>query len=226
VGLLIEKLIHLKLGLKHPIAAVRHLIRKKLWLKKLGITKAEIEKLYRELYEGRLIEYVLKEMGGDSHIVRQVELYVICRFLKPEIVVETGVENGISSAFILAALNQNEKGSLYSIEILEQLPNGRRLGWLVPVNFHKKWNLIIGNSLEVLPELLETLHSIDLFIHDSEHSYKVMMKEYSLAWSYIKPGGLLLSDDTGRNEAFIDFCKRIKESPLWTEKGYGIIVKR
>jgi cephalosporin hydroxylase len=64
-----------------------------------------------------------------------------------------------------------------------------------------------------------------MFIHDSEHSYETMMAEYNLAWRRIKPGGLLLSDDTGRNEAFIDFCKKIGKKPLWTEKGYGMLMR-
>jgi len=53
----------------------------------------------------------------------------------------------------------------------------------------------------------------------------MMMMEYSLAWRRIKHGGLLLSDDTGRNEAFIDFCKREGKKTLWTEKGYGMLVR-
>jgi len=40
---------------------------------------------------------------------RQIELYLICRLIKPEIVIETGVEHGISTALILQALKKTQK---------------------------------------------------------------------------------------------------------------------
>lgn len=220
-----EKLIHLKLGIKHPISAIRYIMRKKLWLKVLNTTQNEINKLYTELHQGNLLRYINQKLNLNTAKIRQAELYVICRLLKPKIVIETGVENGISSTFILWALQQNGKGTLYSIEILERLLNGKQPGWLIPTNLRKRWRLFIGNSLEVIPKITKEISSVDIFIHDSEHSYKVMMKEYSLIWPYIKSGGLLLSDDTGRNEAFIHFCKKVKRKPLWTERGYGILQK-
>jgi len=189
------------------------------------MTKDEISMYINELIEEGLLKNISRELGQDVSNKRQVELYLICRHLKPEIVVETGVENGISTTFILAALDKNIKGILYSIEVLERLPDGRKVGWLVPSDMRKRWRLIIGNSLETLPQLLEKIRLIDIFIHDSEHSYQVMMGEYIAAWPHIKLGGLLISDDTGRNEAFIDFCKMNKRKPLWTRRGYGILKK-
>jgi len=44
-------------------------------------------------------------------------LYVFCRHFQPEIVIETGVYYGASSAFILKALEANGKGHLYSIDL-------------------------------------------------------------------------------------------------------------
>jgi predicted O-methyltransferase YrrM len=169
----------------------------------------------------------MKQVGFKVDIVdiRQAELYVICRALKPKIVVETGVERGISSMFILEALKDNCKGTLYSIEVLKSLPNRKKVGHFVPVGLQQRWKLLIGRSLDVLPKLLPQIDSIDVFIHDSEHEYQTMFSEYSLAWPFIEQGGLLLSDDTGRNEAFIHFCEKVGRAPTWTERGYGLIQK-
>jgi hypothetical protein len=52
------------------------------------------------------------------------------------------------------------------------------------------------------------LGSIDIFIHDSEHSYENMMFEYMTAWDHLKEGGILLSDDTNLNKAFSDFSAK------------------
>ena len=43
-------------------------------------------------------------------------LYYLCRIIKPTNVVETGVAYGLSSLFILAALNKNKHGNLFSID--------------------------------------------------------------------------------------------------------------
>ena len=44
-------------------------------------------------------------------------LYALCRKLKPDVVVETGVASGVSSSYILCALHENEHGQLYSIDV-------------------------------------------------------------------------------------------------------------
>ena len=45
-----------------------------------------------------------------------VVLYAVCRIRNPGIVVETGVASGVSSSYILCALENNEHGELYSID--------------------------------------------------------------------------------------------------------------
>jgi len=169
----------------------------------------------------------LRSVGFETRVIktRQAELYAIVRLLKPNIIVETGVENGISASFILQALKDNNYGKLYSIEITQILANGREAGWIIPSDLKSRWELLIGNSLEVLPILCRSLHSIDIFIHDSEHSYPVMFGEYLIVWPYIRSGGFLISDDTGENEAFINFSQRVNVPACWTLRGYGILRK-
>lgn len=158
--------------------------------------------------------------------LRAPAIYVTCRMFKPEIVVETGVASGFSSAFILQALELNQKGRLFSID----LPNqpGQEIenetGWLVPKNLRYRWKLILGSSKEKLPVLLRDLERVDLFYHDSEHSYENMMFEFNTVWKYLKPEGQLLADDITENAAFEEFvrekrCKHIKLFKL------GIAVK-
>ena len=59
-------------------------------------------------------------------------IYAIVRALKPKLFVETGVQNGISTYFILSALERNGYGMLHSIDIQETLQDGKKVGWLVP----------------------------------------------------------------------------------------------
>jgi len=154
------------------------------------------------------------------------ELYVITRMLKPTAVVETGVASGMSSAFILKALEDNRgNGHLYSIDLPEKidyedsiavmLPSGKKIGWAIPHQYEKRWSLILGKSSDVLPSLLKRLGAVDIFLHDSDHSYSNMMQEFTSVWSSVKPKGLLISDDVNRNSAFNNFSQKIGLKPFY-----------
>jgi len=166
---------------------------------------------------------VLSELGGV-----QDYLYYYVRLLRPQIVVETGVFRGISTAFLLAGLVDNGIGHLYSIDLpgtsyqtdqgrtdSSPLGGGVDTGYVVPGDLKSRWTLLLGDSRVVLPELLERVGSIDMFIHDSEHRYDLMTWEFALAFDHLRPGGLLLSDDVSWNLAFSDFVN--SHSISWSQ---------
>lgn len=152
-------------------------------------------------------------------------LYAVVRAFAPRVVVETGVCNGSSSAVLLAALERNGAGTLHSLDLPEHVdtdyppdafwsgkrgaavPHGREPGWVIPGALRGRWHLSLGRSQDVLPGLLARLGTIDLFLHDSEHSYDCMTFEYRAAWHHLRPGGILLSDDISWNRAFADFAQ-------------------
>jgi predicted O-methyltransferase YrrM len=139
-------------------------------------------------------------------------LYIMTRILEPEIVIETGVFHGYSSFSILSALKENNKGYLHSIDLPSpKLPPGKKPGWVVPENLRSRWDLRFGKSSELLPGLLEEVKEVDIFLHDSEHSYENMSWEYKTAWDSIRKGGLLLSHDVSQNPAFREFAKYVSE---------------
>jgi len=132
-------------------------------------------------------------------------LYTVCRKKKPYIVVETGVASGVSSSHILCALEQNKHGQLYSIDLPSWQKN--QSGWMIPGNLRHRWYLIQGKSSEQLEQVLKKAGQIDIFLHDSEHSYRNMLWEFQIAWTYLKSGGLLLSHNIDTNDAFSTFCQ-------------------
>jgi predicted O-methyltransferase YrrM len=140
-------------------------------------------------------------------------LYVLVRKLCPAVVVETGVAAGVSSAYILQAMEDNQHGHLYSIDLPNalpeehHLPKGTSSGFVVPPYLRKRWTLLIGKTEHLLKVLLNRTGKVDMFVHDSEHSYQNMIFEYNAVWDYIKNGGLLVSHDINMNKAFRDFAK-------------------
>ena len=152
--------------------------------------------------------------------------YMLCRLIKPTIVVETGVANGFSSYSIIRALDKNENGALWSIDYppTETFESG----WMCKNQERPRWNLISGKSSDKLLKLLSSLKKIDCFFHDSDHSYKNELFEYRLAWEYLRKGGVLFSDDI--NDAIDDFVKGLEIKPQYFAKFYtstpnGIIIK-
>lgn len=157
-------------------------------------------------------------------------LYHLVRWLRPRVVVETGVANGISSTFILSAMEANKKGQLYSIDWpgdreLSFLPKGMETGWMVPAELRSRWTLQIGRTDENLAPLLASIENIDMFLHDSDHSYETMMYEYKTAWPYLEKNGLLLSDDAKMNTAFLEFTKDTNSPNIIYKNRLGIAQK-
>jgi len=157
-------------------------------------------------------------------------MYSLIRENKPEIVVETGVCNGLSSSIILKSLDNNEKGKLYSIDLPAKvgsrdiseertgavIPPYKNSGWAVPNELRKRWTLLIGDTFKITPTIFQEEDKIDIFIHDSDHSYEGMMFEFSLAWRHLKEGGFLIADNIARNPALSHFAegKRLKKYKL------------
>src|SRR4030042_5692145 len=96
--------------------------------KLLGAKKNAVGHLFREIKDDREFNNSLEEKrkyvericnkeknevpGGISLEQCQI-LYVITRILEPANVLETGVANGFSTAYILKALHRNQRGKLY-----------------------------------------------------------------------------------------------------------------
>ncbi len=150
--------------------------------------------------------------AADSLLARCC--YVACRLLEPDVVVETGVAYGVSSAFILAALNENGRGVLHSVD-LPPLRRRYREVWGVAVGsaLRPRWSVHRGSSTRVLPRLLQEVGTVDLFLHDSLHTTRNMRREFETVWPRLRAGGLLLADDVERNPAFGELRR---ETPsLW-----------
>lgn len=229
----------------HKISVMRYALRKPslLFVCSKNLSKFYLSKVCRKILGSNFIlnshnslpeKFLkhLKEKNFEPDGIRLM-LYLIVRTFKPDIIVETGVAEGASSAFILCALHENKRGHLYSIDLplhetsykitnmngirgcklkdgqkYHVKPDALKIGDLIPEYLKRRWILILGDSKKELPELLERIRRIDVFFHDSLHTYEHMLLEYETAWRCIKKGGLLISHDVLWNTAFLDFSKK------------------
>jgi predicted O-methyltransferase YrrM len=169
----------------------------------------------------------VKAIGADCYAKRVLLQYAVVRAHKPERILETGVANGVSSAYLLLALQRNQKGELHSIDVGDGsfVLHGRSTGWLVPDWLRPRWTLHLGDAREYLPQVLDQLGVVDIFIHDSLHTYEHMKFEYQLAYPHLRRGGVLVSDDALWNPAFEDFSREVRAPASRILRGVGFLKK-
>ena len=183
-------------------------------------------------FKTAMTEYAAREVPLDLHPDYEQVLcprkswfplfYSIIRIQQPAALVETGCATGFTSSLVLYALKQNGKGRLTSIDIPPRkgqfempwsLRDGLKSGYLVPstLRVDGRWSLMLENARNALPRLLQSegFRQIDVFYHDSDHSFGHQMWEYLTVWPHLSPGGLLLSDDIGWSSAFRDFSRHV-----------------
>jgi hypothetical protein len=116
---------------------------------------------------------------------------------------------------------------VYSIDVNhgEYLPPHKPTGWSVPDYLFSRWTLLLGDAREILPPLLARLGHVDIFIHDSRHTYEHMTFEFQQAYASMRVGGFLLSDDVDFNSAFDDFVAAVRPAASHVISGLGVLKK-
>src|SRR5947207_9836990 len=119
-------------------------------------------------------------------------LYGLTRWLRPMALVESGGFIGMSSAFILKALADEKlpTSKLYSVELSEDCEQGA----LIPEELRASFVPMRG-SIEDFLKGDQLPESIDMFLHDSSHSYRHMLWAFRPFWPRRRAGGWLVSHD-------------------------------
>jgi len=207
--------------------------------------KMDLKQYYTEIFDNNILSEIEENMINYWNDFRTVGfsesriLYLLTRCYKPNIIIDTGVHHGLSSAMFLLGLHKNKKGHLYSIDLphpkrkdmsekekqnrLATYPKDKSVGWLVPEILRDRWTLQLGDAKILLPQVLKDVNECDIFFHDSDHSYSHMQWEYNTIWPHLN--SILLSDDIGKNKAFDDFVKEFGCQSLKISERFGLAVK-
>jgi hypothetical protein len=150
---------------------------------------------------------------SDAEITLARAVWCSVRHTEPSVVIETGVAHGVTSRIILEALNLNDRGHLWSIDLPHPLDQSlhAQTGVAVTEECRPRWTYLEGASRDRLPPLVPEVGRVDMFIHDSLHTMKNTLFEMEQAASAMRPGGVMLVDDIKSHLGFATFARRHAE---------------
>jgi predicted O-methyltransferase YrrM len=130
---------------------------------------------------------------------RRLGWYAVVRALNPALVIETGVDKGLGSVLLCAALLRNRaeghEGRYLGTDINPEA------GYLLSGPYAAVGKIMYGDSLESLRTLTAP---VDVFINDSDHSTAYEAQEYEVIYPLLSDRGLVLSDNAHTSPALAD----------------------
>lgn len=168
------------------------------------------KQVYAEVVKNRSGMVTRTKMDAGEELC--IFLYSYIRQFKPKTIVETGVANGITTNVILAALKENARLANIGSDCCDTSVGGlisfdvdARCGGVYQGNQSWTFYQLKGNLRKELVSRVSVIPSVDLWLHDSDHSIKWMDFEYALALTKLKQTKglkLLISDDIDSNDSF------------------------
>ncbi|SBT52721.1 class I SAM-dependent methyltransferase [Micromonospora auratinigra] len=135
---------------------------------------------------------------------RRIGWYAVVRARRPAHVVETGVDKGLGSCVLAAALLRNaaegHPGRLTSLDINPEAGYlARATPWADVVD------LVVGDSIASIRALDRP---VDLFLHDSDHSRAHERSEFDEIEAKLAPGAMLLTDNVTATDVLATHAER------------------
>ena len=187
------------------------------------VTGHEVEKIegyIRELENDTALRSILIErthQSRDRHSCdveprygRRIGWYALVRATKPRVVVETGVDRGLGTAVMAAALIQNQKegftGKLYATDIMPDC------GHLMVAPYKDHCEILLGDSVELLKKFNQP---VDIFIHDSDHTPAYEWAEFKAIEPHLHTDSLVMSDNSAQTTKLREFATQRAHSFLF-----------
>ena len=138
----------------------------------------------------------------EARYGRRAGWYALVRALKPKVVVETGVDKGLGTCVLAAALLRNRaegyEGRLYSTDI------DPTAGFLFASPYDQVGQIIYGDSITTLKGMTEP---IDIFIADSAHTAEYERGEYGTVHPVLAPQAVIVSDNAHVTQELAHFAE-------------------
>jgi predicted O-methyltransferase YrrM len=157
--------------------------------------------------------------------------YAIARATKPKIAIEAGVDKGLGSCVITAALKKNSQegyaGRYYGLDI------NPKAGYLLSEDYANYGSMLYGDSVESLEKFNGV---VDLYVSDSDHSPEYEAREYRAIAGKLSERAIVLGDNSHVTDKLLEFSLAanrhfvfFQEKPFehwYPGGGFGISYKR
>ena len=149
----------------------------------------------------------------EARYARRIGWYAIVRAIKPRVVVETGVDKGLGTVCLAAAIMRNSAeghpGYVYGTDI------NPKAGYLLSMPYNRFGQLLIGDSIESLKALDV---NVDLFISDSDHSVDYEMLEFETIAPKLSANAIILGDNSHFSDKLINFAEKTNRNFLFFQE--------
>jgi predicted O-methyltransferase YrrM len=133
---------------------------------------------------------------------RRIGWYAMVRLLRPQVVVESGIDRGVGTCVLASAMLRNRReGSSGTVVAMDVSP---RAGAFLAPPYSDVVRVQRGDSLPLLEALGQ---DVDLFIHDSDHSAVHERAEYEIVRPRLSKGGILVTDNAELTDTLFEFAR-------------------
>lgn len=185
-----------------------------------GHPVAEIERYIAELDNDQTLRDKLVDLTSRSRdrynadaeprFGRRLGWYAMIRATKPRVVVETGIDRGLGTVAITAALKRNAEeghpGLVYATDIVPDC------GYLLIEPYKSFCRELIGDSVEHLKKFSQP---VDVFLHDSDHRAEYEWAEFLAIEPRLHENSIVLSDNSQQTSKLREFAARNNRSFLY-----------
>ncbi len=168
----------------------------------MGVPPMTVHGLFDELQGDEVLRAELsarvagrREYPRELPYARRAIWYAITRLSRPAVVVETGVDDGLGTATLAAALARNDAEApgqnprVYGFDFAKE-----GMGFLLPARLAPYYTLVPGNLRETLPSFLAR-RVPELFVQDSDHTEAHERFELGAFFEVAKQGSVIVSDN-------------------------------
>jgi predicted O-methyltransferase YrrM len=167
----------------------------------------------------------------EVRLGRRIGWYAITRAIKPKVVIETGVDKGLGSCVLTAAIKRNTQegyaGRYFGLDI------NPKAGYLLSAGYADYGSILHGDAIESLEKFAGV---VDLYISDSDHSAEYEALEYRTIEKKLSEHAIVLGDNSHVTDKLLEFSLAadrhfafFQEKPLehwYPGAGIGISYKR
>lgn len=183
-----------------------------------GASPALIDEYLEEIHTDFHLREHLARTWADNPKMRDAQLaygrrigwYALVRILKPKMIIETGVHQGVGACVLTSALIRNRVDGSPGRYLGTDIDPGA--GVLFTGRYAQVGEIIYGDSITTLSKISTP---IDFFINDSDHSAEYESREYETVLPLLAKSSIILGDNSHTNTILNDFSRQHGRSYLF-----------